>query len=157
MSAPRKEKDRQESTLGRKIIAIADWAIIIVVLLIAVFIIVGYLQPVVEKPSARKIPDGRSFKVQLIGGCRRPDEVKNIAEKLRKAGIDVIEIQSAGSFTYPSSLVIDRTGNNAVADSIARLLGLSSDKVVIQKYNLMLDATIVIGLDYPTITKKLSG
>ncbi len=157
MSVSRKEKDKSSSSIGRKLALIGDWIIIVLFFLIALFIIVGYLQPVVEKEGITPIIDGRAIKVQLFGGCRRPDEVMEIAELLRKIGIDVMEIQSTSGFTYPNSLIVDRTGNSAVADSLAKILGLSKDRVVVQKYNLMLDATIVIGLDYPSIKKKLNG
>ena len=157
MPASRKVKERGKSSFGQKIVPIIDWAVIAVVLIVAVFIIVGYLQPVVKKPVTPRIIDGRAFKVQLFGGCRRPDEVMKIAEQLRKIGIDVVEIKNESGFTYPKSLIVDRVGNKAVADSLAHLLGLPESRVIVQKYNLMLDATIVIGLDYPRIIQQLNG
>jgi len=135
MSVSRKEKDQHSSSFGRKLALIGDWIIIALFFIIVLFIAVGYLQPVVEKPGVPPIIDGRAIKVQLFGGCRRPDEVMEIAELLRKLGIDVMEIQSTSGFTYPNSLIVDRTGNPSVADSLAKLLGLPNERVVIQKYN----------------------
>lgn len=157
MSASRKEKDKKEPSFSRKLAPILDWAIIIIFVLTALFIIVGYLQPVVHRERDTKVIDGRAFKVQVFGGCGRPDAVMEIAEQFRKNGIDVLEIETESGFTYPYSLIVDRVGNKAVADSLASLLGLSENRVVLQKYNLMLDATIVVGLDYPIILKHLNG
>jgi len=137
--------------------AFLDWSIIAVLAAVAIVIIVGYLQPVVEKQTEPRLIDGRAIKVQLFGGCRRPGDVMQIAESLRKLGIDVVEIENESGFTYPSSLVVDRLGNPSIADSLCSLLGLPEDRIVLQKYSLMLDATIVIGLDYPKILEKLGS
>ncbi|HHS50051.1 MAG TPA: LytR family transcriptional regulator [candidate division Zixibacteria bacterium] len=134
-----------------------DWAIIIVVLVAGFFIVAKYLMPPKHEPSPRVLPDKGAIKVELFGGCGRRTEVLKIADMLREIGIDVVDIKQESGFLYPASLIVDRTGAPLVADSLARLVGLPPDRVVIQRYNLMFDATIVVGLDYLVIIEKLKG
>ena len=139
---------KADSENKRGITRILDYFVIAVLGLAAIFITVGYFLPPEEQPPAREIPDGRSIKVQLFGGCGRGSEVMRLADRLREIGIDVVDIHKESGNLYPYSLVVDRRGNSAVAESLAHLLGLPEDRVVVQRYNLMVDATIVVGLDY---------
>ena len=145
------------SQKGSLLIGLFDWAVIVFFGLAAVIVTIGYLLPVKTEPPKSILPDGKSIKVELFGGCSRGNEVVYIAVLMRKLGIDVAEIEKESGYIYPKSLLVDRRGNPALADSLVKLLGLPKDRIVVQRYNLVVDATVVIGLDYPQIIKKLQS
>jgi len=149
------QKNKSPSSVSNKVAGIFDWCIIAVVGLVAIVVIIGYFVPAKEPPLERKLPGAGDIKVQLFGGCGRSSVVTHIVDLLRKTGIDVVDIEEESGFIYPSCLVIDRRGNPALADSLAKVLALPNDRIVQQRYDLVVDATIVIGLDYPRIIKKL--
>ena len=156
MAKTRKTKKKNGASGSKALLRFADWAIIIVVGLAGLFIAGKYILPKKEPPHQRRVPDKGAIEVELFGGCGRGSEVMRIAGQLRKMGIDVVNIKKESGYLYPSSLIVDRRGNNIIADSLAKLVGLPRDRIVLQRYDLMVDATIVVGLDYPTIVKKLT-
>jgi len=157
MAKTSKKKDKT-SSFKNLITRLFDWFVICTLGLIAVFILVGYLLPVKEKEVEARVPDRNSILVELFDGCGRKDVVQDIRIHLIEKGIDVPQVSRTG-YTYPVSLVVDRIGakaNPGVADSLSRILGVSEDQVVLQRIEgLQVDATIVIGLDYPKIIEKL--
>lgn len=132
-----------------------DWFVVIVLGAGLIFIFSGYLFKAKEPPKAPQIPDDRSIAIQILNGCGRPKEIMPIVQGIRELGINVADFSHEAGNIYPSSLVIDRRGNKLVADSIATIFGLSRKNIVIQRYDLNVDATVVIGLDYPHIKQKL--
>ncbi len=155
MAATRESRKEKQNPNESKLTGLFDWTVIILFGLIAIFIVVGYILPTKIEPPKPILPDGKSIKVELFGGCGRGSEVIRIASLIRRLGIDVSEIKKESGYLYPKSLVVDRKGNPALTDSLVNLLGLPKDRVVIQRYDLIVDATVVIGLDYPLILKKL--
>ncbi len=71
---------------------------------------------------------------------------------LREAGYDVVETGNFRQRDVPHSFVIDRVGNLAQAQQVARALGIAEDRVTQDvRDDLLLDATVVIGADYASL------
>ncbi|MCK5832868.1 LytR C-terminal domain-containing protein [bacterium] len=157
MAKTQQNKIHSENQRLKKTLKVFDWAVIIVLTFVGFFIVGKYLIPEKEEPFSRRIPDKGAIKVELFGGCGKGQDVLKIAELLREMGVDVVDIKQESGYLYPSSLIVDRVGNATVAESLAYLTGLPDDRIILQRYELMVDATIVVGLDYLTIIKKLKG
>ena len=149
------KSNRNKVTRPNPFSKIWDWFVLIFFGLGLLFIFSGYLLKAKNPTRSFDVPGKKSIKIQLFGGCGKQGEIKPIAERLRELGVDVVDITSETGNIYPVSLIIDRRGNRLVADSIASILGLSRKNIVLQRYDLIVDATVVIGLDYPHIKQKL--
>ena len=90
-------------------------------------------------------PAGR---VQVLNASRRSGMARMATDRLREAGFDVVEI---GNLRLPepadSSVVLDRTGDPAVARAVAQRLGIASVRTEPDS-TLFVDATVVIGMDW---------
>ncbi len=146
---------KSDLPLSKRILKVVDWTVIVVLAIVGVYIAIQYFNPNKPEPTAKILPDKGAIKIELFGGCGRGSEVQQIGAKLREIGIDVVDLKQETGFLYPSSIIVDRVGNVQVAESLAGLFGLPRDRIVLQKYDLMVDATVVIGLDYPEILTKL--
>jgi hypothetical protein len=95
------------------------------------------------------------IQVEVLNGCGVSGVANKFTNSLRKNGFDVVETGNFDSKDVSKSFVIDRTGNLENAVRVAVALGID-EKQVIQEVSkqFFLDATVVIGADYPTL--KLS-
>ena len=156
MVRTKKGIEKRSSSGSKRHLKILDWTIIVFIVLAGGYIMWQYSVPAKELPPQHRVPDKGAIKIELFGGCGRGSEVMRIAGYLREIGVDVVDIKQESGYIYPSSLIVDRCGNSIIADSLAGLIGIPKNRVVLQRYDLMVDATIVVGLDYPTIVNKLS-
>jgi hypothetical protein len=104
-------------------------------------------------PSGRSpAPGGDVIQVGVRNGCGEPGLAARARRYLVRSGFDVVEVGNYSSFDVDSSMVIDRTGNRAVARRVARALGIPERRVrqdVGSEY--YLDASVVLGSDYATL------
>jgi hypothetical protein len=66
----------------------------------------------------------------------------------RGVGFDVVFFGNAGRFDHVRSVVLDRTGDPARARAVAAALGIDSIATPLDS-TLFLDATVVLGADWP--------
>jgi len=151
ISRDKKNRGNREEKPATRII---DWIIIIPIGLVALFVFIGYMLPPKTPEPEPILPDAGAIRIQLFGGCSRRVKVLEIGDLLREHGVDVTETVNSNSI-YPYSLVVDRIGNRSIADSLKKILGLPDDRVILQRRNMIVDATVVIGLDYPSMIDSL--
>jgi len=65
-------------------------------------------------------------------------------------GFDVVAVDNADHFDYRATLVLDRSGRAGVAREVADGIGADSILVAVDP-DLFLDATVVVGRDWPTM------
>ena len=134
---------------------IFDW---FVVVLCGLLILVGGLSALVEPESSVKNaprPAGGKIVLQLFNGTGYKDVVAPISDSLRAMGIDVRDEVRRARSVYPYTILLDRKGNPHVADSLALILGLPRDRVILQKNNSIYDVTLVLGKDYKGVLKGI--
>lgn len=86
-------------------------------------------------------------RVEVLNASGRSGMARNVTQRLRVAGFDVVFFGNAPASAGDSSLVIDRAGNDAVARAVAGHLGItriSTDRDT----SLFLDATVILGRDF---------
>ena len=96
---------------------------------------------------------GDVIQVSVRNGCGVTGLAENMTHFLRKKGFDVVEVGNLPAFDQEYSMVYDRIGDLESAKKLAVAVGLPEDRVAQdidpEEY---LDATIVIGKDYTTLT-----
>lgn len=92
---------------------------------------------------------GDFIQVEVRNGCGVPDAAARVTAYLRDRGFDVVAQGNYATFDQDSTLVVDRVGNPQAARKVARILGLSTDRVR-QRIDTTryLDASVIIGADY---------
>jgi hypothetical protein len=100
----------------------------------------------VEEPQPLAVPDSR-VRVQVLNGTNKSGLAAQATDRLRAAGYDVVSIGNART-RADSSRVLDRVGNRAVADSVAKTLGIT--RVETQRdTSLYLEVTVILGPEWP--------
>jgi hypothetical protein len=100
-------------------------------------------------PSAKDPPQrgGPEIRVQVLNGCGVPGAGAGMASVLRRAGgLDVIEIGNADEFDFQSSVVLDRTGDSAPAQRVAKILD-GAPVLRQRRSDTQSDVTVIVGYD----------
>ncbi len=102
-------------------------------------------------PLPLKFPtDARKpFRVEVLNGCGRKGVAAQVAERLRRGGVDVVYVGNAGSFDHLRTLVVDRMGCDECAQAVADELGVRTVTVEIDSLRLV-EVTVVVGHDLGT-------
>ena len=96
---------------------------------------------------------GEIIQVSVKNGCGVSGLAGELTQYLRKHGFDVVEVGDYTSFNQEYSFIYDRIGDLESARKLAEAVGLPEDRVIQEiDEEEYLDATIVIGKDYSTLT-----
>lgn len=92
---------------------------------------------------------GEIIQLDVLNGCGVSGIAQEFTDFLRKRNFDVVQSANYKSFDVEESLVIDRTGDLAVARKVAYALGID-EKNIVQQINpdYYLNVSVVIGRDY---------
>lgn len=94
----------------------------------------------------------RDVKVEVLNGCGVDGMAREVGNRLRETGFDVMTLDNADRFDYPESIVIDRLGKPEDADRVAEALGISNriQQIVPDPFRIE-SVTVIIGRDYGRI------
>ena len=109
--------------------------------------------PVAAAPPAA--PDAVGIvQVEVLNGTGVDGLAARTREHLRAAGgFDVLDARNAPGGPVERTRVVDRVGNRAAALRVARALGVGEEAVGSEpRPDLFVDATVVLGKDYRTLT-----
>ncbi len=116
----------------------------------------GYREtsPPLQDASAGDVypPRDDIYQVAVRNGAGVHGLAEEMRAYLRKEGYDVVEVGNYKDFDQPMTLVIDRVGDPVIARQVAFSLDLTEDRIrqeIGEEY--LLDVTVVIGKDFPTI------
>jgi hypothetical protein len=99
------------------------------------------------EPERQQAPVRAAGRVEVLNASGRAGLARAATDRLRSGGYDVVFFGNASGFSGDSTVILDRTGNDAVARAVARYLGVGSVRTV-RDTTLFLDATVVIGRDW---------
>lgn len=100
--------------------------------------------------SAVQEPPAERVRVQVLNATRIPGLAREATEQLRSAGFDVLHFGNAEGFAPDSSVVLDRVGREEVAQRVAEAVQIGRVESR-PDTSLYLEATVVIGRDWPRI------
>lgn len=143
-------------------------ALLVTVLLAAGALIGSFLlewrHPRLETPEAASgfsgtplgvAPDAElpRIRVEVLNGAGAVGAAKQVADRLRLMGFDVVYAGNAPSFDVPRSYLIDRSGRAGLAAAVADSAGIDSLAVNLSP-ELHLDATLVLGADWELLFSR---
>ncbi len=106
----------------------------------------------VEKPVVENEFSGvpaEIIQAEVLNGCGVSGLADRFTDFLRDNNVDVVNSGNYFSFDVKETLVIDRIGNKANAEKIAKLLGVKKNNVIQQlSEEYFLDVSVIIGKDY---------
>ncbi|CUS92687.1 LytR cell envelope-related transcriptional attenuator [Candidatus Kryptobacter tengchongensis] len=88
-----------------------------------------------------------SYQIDVLNGCGVEDVAFQITQYLRTKGFDVIDYGNYGAIVN-ESFIVDHVGKPDTAKLIAKVLGISENKILRAKSNYYNEFTVVIGKDY---------
>lgn len=98
--------------------------------------------------DARTLPPAAPVRIEVLNGAGVGGLARDATQRLRAGGFDVVFFGNAGRFDHTRSVVLDRTGDPARARAVAAALGIDSIATALDS-TLFLDATVVLGADWP--------
>lgn len=96
----------------------------------------------------------RQIRIEVLNGTEVERLGQRVADRLRKAGFDVVEVDNAEDRAFPETVVVDRADNRAAN---ARLVAaeLECRNVIPQlEPTLLLEVTVIVGQDYVKEKKR---
>ena len=94
--------------------------------------------------STTRAPAGVRVRVEVINTTRTRGLARRATRLLRDQGFDVVSVSTGGP-TLDSTLVLDRTGHQAWAASLARLLGPKARAEFRPDTSRYLDVSVLLG------------
>lgn len=96
---------------------------------------------------------GKIIQLEVLNGCGVPGLANTFTSALRKNGFDVVETGNFKNFDMTETVVIARTIDEKNARRVAEALGIRPENVFVEESeDFYLDATVVIGSDYESLT-----
>jgi hypothetical protein len=96
---------------------------------------------------------GKVIQLEILNGCGVPGLANNFTSTLRKNGFDVVETGNFENFNMTNTVVIARTISAENAQRVADAIGVDPKNVFVEaSKDFYLDATVVIGSDYESLT-----
>ncbi|HLR30917.1 MAG TPA: LytR C-terminal domain-containing protein [Fodinibius sp.] len=96
---------------------------------------------------------GKIIQLEVLNGCGVPGLADTFTSTLRKNGFDVVETGNFENFDMSKTIIIARTIDAKNARRVADALGIKAQNVIVEaSKDFYLDATVVIGSDYKSLT-----
>jgi len=127
---------------------------ILIFVLVCLIILMSY--SLYDKINANKIYSGEIettgtlsevIQVEVLNGCGVGGIAERFTDYLRENKCDVVSSSNYSDYNVPKTIVIDRTGNKANAEHVAKLLGVKKTMSQINK-EYFLDVSVIIGQDF---------
>jgi hypothetical protein len=93
-------------------------------------------------------------RLEVLNASGKAGLARAATDQLRSAGFDVVYFGNAPAASGDSSVVIDRIGSDGIARAAAQQIGIARVRSV-KDTTLFLDATVVIGKDWPPESERV--
>jgi hypothetical protein len=102
-----------------------------------------------ETPGAAAVVPSRVVQLDVLNGCGARGVAAKFTSYLRASGFDVVEMKNYKTKNVSNTLVVDRVGNLAAAQTVAAVLGVSKQRVIQQiNPDYFVDVSVIVGEDY---------
>ncbi len=102
--------------------------------------------------------DSLELKVEVLNGYGKDNVANKAAELFQEQGFKVTRIGNAGSLKYDQTVIVDWKGQGTPILMLARKLSIDPSRIIVyDKLDKPIDATIVLGKDWPQIEAKLKS
>lgn len=135
--------------------AIGFLSVLLILLVGALFTRLIYPRIVNERTELESELISNIIQIEVLNGCGVPGIANAYTGLLRKNGFDVVETGNFETFTLEETVIISRSGVKDNALRVARALGVSEDKVIIESSpDFYLDVSVIIGHDFEKLNTE---
>lgn len=153
ISKEKKTKNKADKDLKK---SYRNISLNVIIIILSVFIVyMGYSiylklskKEIQTEAAVKNLPRSEIIQVEVLNGSGVSGLTDKAVDFLRKNKFDVVSKGNYESFDVLETMVIDRTGNMANAEAVAKTLGVKSKIIQQINSNYLLDVTVVIGKDY---------
>ncbi len=128
--------------------------LVLIIDIILIYFIIRHCsgQTIVPRGGKTILETSEILQIEVLNGCGVKDVASQVTDYLRMQGFDVVRTDNYESFNVIETIVVDRRGNQKNGERIAKVLGLSEDRVL-QEVNdaYLIDATLIIGKDFQSL------
>ncbi len=145
--------DSRESSSFVLNTAIGFLSLLLVLLIFGLFTRIVYPRIENQRNEISTNLIGEIIQLEVLNGCGVPGVANTFTSTLRKNGFDVVETGNFKNFDMNNTVIVARTINKDNALKIADVLGVDPQNVIVEaSKDYYLDATIIIGSDYKSLT-----
>jgi hypothetical protein len=135
--------------------AIGFLSVLLILLVAALFTRLIYPRIVNERTELESELISDIIQIEVLNGCGVPGIANAYTGLLRKNGFDVVETGNFETFQLQETVIISRNGVKDNALRVARALGVSEDKVIIESSpDFYLDVSVIIGHDFEKLNTE---
>jgi hypothetical protein len=118
----------------------------------------GAIGPSVETGDASSAALSESAKVAVLNGAGEEGLATQFSERVKALGLDVVEIGNADRMDYPTTRIIDYTGNPYTTHYLLESMGLTQGQILSQiNTESEVDIAVIVGYDWQNIISLLPG
>jgi hypothetical protein len=123
-----------------------------------VFTVSGAIGPSINTDSPREAAELEAANLAVLNGAGEEGLAGRFAEGLGELGFTVAEIANADRLDYPTTRIIDYTGNPYTVQYLVDLMDLTQSQVLFQTIpGNEIDVALIIGYDWFELFPKLSN
>ena len=123
-----------------------------------IFTATGAIGPSVDTGDPQSAAEDEFARLAVLNGAGEEGLAGRFADALREMGFNVTEIANADRMDYPTTRIVDYTGNPYTTQYLVTLLDLTQSQVLFQTLpEGEVDVALVIGYDWQALLAKLSS
>lgn len=123
-----------------------------------VFTVTGAIGPSIDTDTPREAAEIEAANLAVLNGAGEEGLAGRFAEALGGLGFNVAEIANADRLDYPTTRIVDYTGNPYTVQYLVDLMDLTQSQVLFQTQpGNEIDIALVIGYDWFELFPKLSN
>jgi hypothetical protein len=114
--------------------------------------------PAVEVSAPAEAADLEDARIAVLNGAGEEGLAGKFADELTALGFNVTEIANADRMDYPTTRIIDYTGNPYTTQYLVDLMDLTQSQILFQTLpDNEIDLAIVVGYDWVELMSKLAA
>jgi len=123
-----------------------------------VFTVTGAIGPAIDAETPREAAEIESANLAVLNGAGEEGLAGRFADPLRALGLNVTEIANADRLDYPTTRIVDYTGNPYTVKYLVELMDLTQSQVLFQTLpGNEVDVALIVGYDWFELFPKISN
>jgi len=122
-----------------------------------IFTATGAIGPSISYDDEATAAEEENARLAVLNGAGEEGLAGRTAELLRELGFNVTQVSNADRMDYPTTRVVDYTGNPYTTQYLMVLMDLTQSQILFQSIpEAEVDVALIVGYDWPGILPKLS-
>ena len=122
-----------------------------------IFTATGAIGPSISYDDEATAAEEENARLAVLNGAGEEGLAGRTAELLRELGFNVTQISNADRMDYPTTRVVDYTGNPYTTQYLKVLMDLTQSQILFQSIpEAEIDVALIVGYDWPMLLPKLA-